>query len=75
MNPSSSFHPHDNREPLDNTNVDNMMENLNQSNQQLLQTIEKLKAENLKLQLFIKKNQAALAYFYLLQSSFSFEAS
>ena len=29
------------------------MENLNQSNQQLLQTIEKLKAENSKLQLFI----------------------
>ena len=53
MNPSSSFHPHDNREPLDNTNLDNMMENLNQSNQQLLQTIEELKAENLKLRLFI----------------------
>jgi signal transduction histidine kinase len=30
-----------------------MVENLNQSNQQLLQTIEKLKAENSKLQLFI----------------------
>src|SRR5215208_4877423 len=30
-----------------------MVESLNQSNQQLLQTIEKLKAENLKLQLFI----------------------
>jgi signal transduction histidine kinase len=30
-----------------------MMENLNQSNQQLLQTIEKLKAQNSKLQLFI----------------------
>ena len=53
MNPSSSFHPHDNREPLDNTNLDNMMENLNRSNQQLLQTIEELKTENLKLRLFI----------------------
>src|SRR5215211_5529935 len=53
MNPSSSFHPYDNREPLDNTNVDNMMENLNQSNQQLLQTIEELKEENFKLRLFI----------------------
>src|SRR5919112_4589871 len=30
-----------------------MVENLNQSNQQLLQTIEKLKTENSKLQLFI----------------------
>jgi signal transduction histidine kinase len=30
-----------------------MVENLNQSNQQLLQSIEKLKTENSKLQLFI----------------------
>src|SRR5215216_5177293 len=53
MNPSSSFHPHDNKEPLDSTNLDDMMENLNRSNQQLLQAIEELKAENLKLRLFI----------------------
>ena len=51
MNPS--FHPHANGESSEDTNLDRLVENLNQSNQQLLQTIEKLKAENSKLQLFI----------------------
>ena len=51
MNPS--FHPHTNGEPSEDSNLERMVENLNQSNQQLLQTIEKLKAENSKLQLFI----------------------
>ena len=51
MNPS--FHPHTNGESSEDSNLEMMLENLNQSNQQLLQTIEKLKAENSKLQLFI----------------------
>jgi signal transduction histidine kinase len=51
LNPS--FHSHTNGEPSEGSNLERMVENLNQSNQQLLQTIEKLKAENLKLQLFI----------------------
>ena len=51
MNPS--FHPHANGESSENKNLDRLIENLNQSNQQLLQTIEKLKTENSKLQLFI----------------------
>ena len=51
MNPS--FHPHTNGEPSEDSNLERMVESLNQSNQQLLQTIEKLKAENSKLQLFI----------------------
>jgi len=51
LNPS--FHPHANGEPSEDTNLERMVESLNQSNQQLLQTIEKLKAENSKLQLFI----------------------
>lgn len=51
MNPS--FHPHANGESSEDTNLDRLVENLNQSNQQLLQTIEKLKTENTKLQLFI----------------------
>ncbi|HEX5904664.1 MAG TPA: HAMP domain-containing sensor histidine kinase [Candidatus Nitrosocosmicus sp.] len=51
MNPS--FHPHANGEPSEDTNLEMLLENLNQSNQQLLQTIEILKAENSKLQLFI----------------------
>lgn len=51
MNPS--FHPHPNGESSEDTNLDRLVENLNQSNQQLLQTIEKLKTENSKLQLFI----------------------
>ena len=51
MNPS--FHSHTNGEPSEGSNLERMLENLNQSNQQLLQTIEKLKAENSKLQLFI----------------------
>ena len=53
MNKASSFHTHDNGEPSKDTNSDNMVENLNQSNQLLLQTIEELKAEIAKLQLFI----------------------
>jgi signal transduction histidine kinase len=51
LNPS--FHPHTNGESSEDSNLERMVENLNQSNQQLLQTIEKLKAENSKLQLFI----------------------
>ena len=50
MNPS--FHPHANGESS-NGSLKRMVENLSQSNQQLLQTIEKLKTENSKLQLFI----------------------
>jgi signal transduction histidine kinase len=51
VNPS--FHPHANGESSEDTNLDRLVEDLNQSNQQLLQTIEKLKTENSKLQLFI----------------------
>jgi signal transduction histidine kinase len=51
LNPS--FHSHTNGESSEDTNLEMMVESLNQSNQQLLQTIEKLKAENSKLQLFI----------------------
>src|ERR671910_1017188 len=51
VNPS--FHPHANGESSEDTNLDRLVENLNQSNRQLLQTIEKLKTENSKLQLFI----------------------
>ena len=51
MNPS--FHPHANGESSEDTNLDRLVEDLNQSNQQLLQTIEELRAENTKLQLFI----------------------
>jgi signal transduction histidine kinase len=51
VNPS--FHPHTNGESSEDTNLDRLVEDLNQSNQQLLQTIEKLKTENSKLQLFI----------------------
>jgi signal transduction histidine kinase len=49
----SSFSGDVNGEPSEDTNLDRMVEDLNQSNQQLLQTIEKLKTENSKLQLFI----------------------
>jgi signal transduction histidine kinase len=52
MNPS--FHSHtDDGEPSEDTHIKGMVENLNQSNQQLLQIIDELKAENLKLKLFI----------------------
>ena len=51
MNPS--FHPHANGESSEDKNLDRLVEDLNQSNQQLLQTIEELRAENTKLQLFI----------------------
>jgi signal transduction histidine kinase len=51
MNPS--FHTNTNGERSKDTNLESMMENLNESNHQLLQTIEELKAENSKLQLFI----------------------
>jgi predicted RNase H-like nuclease (RuvC/YqgF family) len=53
LNKASSFHTHENGESSKDTNSDNMVENLNQSNQQLLKTIEELKAEIVKLQLFI----------------------
>src|SRR5215204_53784 len=48
-----SFNLHANGESSEDSNLERMVENLNQSNQQLLQTIEKLKTENSKLQLFI----------------------
>jgi signal transduction histidine kinase len=51
VNPS--FHPHANGESSEDTNLDRLVEDLNRSNQQLLQTIEELKTENSKLQLFI----------------------
>jgi signal transduction histidine kinase len=51
VNPS--FHPHANGESSEDKNLDRLVEDLNQSNQQLLQTIEELRAENTKLQLFI----------------------
>ena len=51
MNPS--FHPHANGESSEDTNSERMVDNLSRSNQQLLQTIDKLKAEIVKLQLFI----------------------
>jgi signal transduction histidine kinase len=49
----SSFHPHANGESSEDTNSKRMVDNLSQSNQQLLQTIDKLRAEIVKLQLFI----------------------
>ena len=52
MNPSS-FNTPANGEPSEDTNSDKIIENLNQSNQQLLQTIQVLKAEITKLRLFI----------------------
>jgi two-component system sensor histidine kinase VicK len=51
LNPS--FHSHANGEFSEDTNPERMVENLNRSNQQLLQTIEKLREEIVKLQLFI----------------------
>jgi signal transduction histidine kinase len=51
INPS--FNTSTNGEHSQDTNLESAMENLNESNHQLLQTIEELKAENLKLQLFI----------------------
>ena len=50
--PSSSFSADVNGESSDGS-LKRMVENLSQSNQQLLQTIEELRAENTKLQLFI----------------------
>jgi signal transduction histidine kinase len=50
--PSSSFSADVNGDPSADP-LKRVVENLNQSNQQLLQTIEKLKTENSKLQLFI----------------------
>ena len=50
---NASFSSHTNRE----TDLESAVEDLNQSNQQLLQTIEKLKTENSKLQLFIIQAQ------------------
>jgi signal transduction histidine kinase len=51
INPS--FHTSTNGEQSKDTNLESMVKNLNESNYQLLQTVEELKAENLKLQLFI----------------------
>jgi signal transduction histidine kinase len=50
--PSSHFHPNANGGSSDDS-LKMMVESLNQSNQQLLQTIEKLREEISKLQLFI----------------------
>ena len=52
MNPPSSSFSDVNGDPAADS-LKRVVENLNQSNQQLLQTIEKLKTENSKLQLFI----------------------
>jgi signal transduction histidine kinase len=52
MNPPSSFSADVNGDPSADS-LKRVLENLNQSNQQLLQAIEKLKTENSKLQLFI----------------------
>jgi signal transduction histidine kinase len=51
INPS--FHTSTSGEQSKDTNLESMVKNLNESNYQLLQTVEELKAENLKLQLFI----------------------
>jgi signal transduction histidine kinase len=51
MNPS--FHAPANGETSENTNSEMMLENLNQSNRQLLQTIDELKDENERLRVFI----------------------
>jgi signal transduction histidine kinase len=51
VNPS--FRPHANGESSEDKNLDRLVEDLSQSNQKLLQTIEELRAENTKLQLFI----------------------
>src|SRR5215216_4777835 len=51
INPS--FHTSTNGEQSKDTNLESMLENLSESNYQLLQTVEELKAENVKLQLFI----------------------
>lgn len=51
INPS--FHTSTNGEQSKDTNLESAVENLNESNHQLLQTIEELKAENVKLRLFI----------------------
>ncbi len=50
--PSSSFSSDVNGDPAADS-LKRVVKNLNQSNQQLLQTIEELRAENTKLQLFI----------------------
>lgn len=49
INPS--FHTSTNGEQSKDTNLESAVENLNESNHQLLQTIEELKAENVKLRL------------------------
>jgi predicted chitinase len=49
---SSSFHANVNGESSDGS-LKRIVENLSKSNQQLLQTIGELRAENTKLQLFI----------------------
>jgi signal transduction histidine kinase len=47
------FNASTNGEHFQDTNSESIIKNLNESNHQLLQTIEELKAENVKLQLFI----------------------
>lgn len=49
----SSLKENTNKEHLDNTNSDKIIENLIQSNEHLMRTIDELTAENIKLQLFI----------------------
>jgi signal transduction histidine kinase len=49
----SSLNENTNKEHLDNTNSDKIIENLIQSNEHLMRTIDELTAENIKLQLFI----------------------
>jgi signal transduction histidine kinase len=50
--PPASFHVDVNGDPSQDS-LEGIVENLNQSNQQLLRIIEKLRTENSKLQLFI----------------------
>jgi signal transduction histidine kinase len=49
----SSLNENTNKKHLDNTNSDKIIENLIQSNEHLMRTIDELTAENTKLQLFI----------------------
>lgn len=49
----SSLNENTNKKHLDNTNSDKIIENLIQSNEHLMRTVDELTAENTKLQLFI----------------------
>jgi signal transduction histidine kinase len=53
LNRKAYFNEQSGGEALESTNSDAMVESLNQPNEQLLQTIKQLKAENAKLRLFV----------------------